>query len=353
MKKKWFNLSRAEGENKLVVYIYDVIDSFWGQSAKDFVQNVIAHDDISEIELHINSPGGSVFDGFAIYNFLRNHAASVTTYVDGMAASIASVIALAGDKVIVPENAYLMIHSPWMLTQGNASELLKDVEFLDKMTGTIADIYAAKTGMDREEILSLMEAETWMDGKDSLERHFADELIPAIQIAAQYRLTENYSNTPPAVKAMLAARDEADEEAGETPDTPDNTDTPKAPDDAPEPTATQTPTTEEQCRALIQPYLDKFGEQRGLAYFMAGLSLSDALEKYCAELKAEVDAKPPAAPATGCAPVNSDPDGDDAAQGTLWKTYNAITDPGEKTRFWNENKKAMRAEQQALAAVKK
>lgn len=347
MKKKWFNLSRAEGENKLVVYIYDVIDSFWGQSAKDFVQNVIAHDDISEIELHINSPGGSVFDGFAIYNFLRNHAANVTTYVDGMAASIASVIALAGDKVIVPENAYLMIHSPWMLTQGNASELLKDVEFLDKMTGTIADIYAAKTGMDREEILSLMEAETWMDGKDSLERHFADELIPAIQIAAQYRLTENYSNTPPAVKAMLAALDEAGEETGDTETPPEE----PATKSAPEPK--DTPPTEEQCRAMLKPYLDKFGEQRGLAYFMAGLSLSDALEKYCAELKAEVDAKPPAAPATGCAPVNSDPDGDDAAQGTLWKTYNAITDPGEKTRFWNENKKAMRAEQQALAAVKK
>jgi ATP-dependent Clp endopeptidase proteolytic subunit ClpP len=350
--KKWFNLVRKEGENKLIVNIYDVIDSFWGQSAKDFVTDISAHSGIDEIHVHINSPGGSVFDGLAIFNFLRAHAASVTTYVDGLAASIASIIALAGEKLVMPENAYLMIHEPWTYTSGNASELLKDVELLTKLTDSLANIYSERCGKDVEEIKTLMAAETWQTGKEAKEYGFATETTAPEKIAAKYRMTDNFRNVPEAVKAMLEKK----------PEEPEKQEVP-APPEANEP---ETPDIQAECVKLFAAYHEAFGTEKASEYVLAGLDMAAAKERFTAHLKSENDRLKseaeeraangrslPLSGVSGHAALPPDPAGDEATAGTLWKQYNAITDPGEKTRFWNEHTEELRAEQHELSALKK
>lgn len=109
--KSWFRM-QAGGQGEADIYIYDEI-GFWGVTAKQFISDMNALGDITHINLHINSPGGDVFEGIAIFNALKNHGAAITVYVDGVAASMASLIAMAGDTVIMPENAFMMIHKPW------------------------------------------------------------------------------------------------------------------------------------------------------------------------------------------------------------------------------------------------
>ena len=122
MSKTWFDISRKHGGNRAVNHIFDEIRLF-GVSAKDFAEKLTDIGAVREIELYINSPGGAVFDGLAIYNMLQRHPAEVTVFVDGLAASIASVVAMSGDTVIMPQNALLMMHRPMGLTAGPGNKL--------------------------------------------------------------------------------------------------------------------------------------------------------------------------------------------------------------------------------------
>ncbi len=112
MKKEPWLRMQAGGQGEADIYIYDEI-GFWGVTAKQFVSDMNALGDITHINLHINSPGGDVFEGIAIFSALKNHGAAITVYVDGVAASMASLIVMAGDTVIMPENAFMMIDKPW------------------------------------------------------------------------------------------------------------------------------------------------------------------------------------------------------------------------------------------------
>lgn len=183
--KQWFEIINKADKSE--IWIYEQIgEDFWsggGVTAKGF-QKELANIKSSQIDLHINSPGGEVFDGLTIYNLIKQHPANVTTYIDGIAASIASVIALAGDKVIMAENALYMMHNPYGALCGNADELRKMADTLDKVSGSISMAYQGKSGKPDDEIKALMDAETWMTADEAQEMGFCDEIVEQMDMAA-------------------------------------------------------------------------------------------------------------------------------------------------------------------------
>ncbi|QOX78739.1 phage major capsid protein [Trichlorobacter lovleyi] len=185
--KKFYSIKAMAETDTAEIFIYEQIGEDWwtgeGVTAKNFCKEVAALN-VRQIDLHINSPGGSVFDGQAIYNALKRHPACVTTYVDGIAASIASVIALAGDTVIMAPNSLYMIHNPWGLAQGSADEMRKYADLLDKVRDTIVSVYREKCGLSDEGIIALMDAETWMSAEEAQAFGFVDEIGTELKLAA-------------------------------------------------------------------------------------------------------------------------------------------------------------------------
>lgn len=171
------------------VYIYDYVGMF-GVEAEPLVRE-IANLTVPTIHVRINSPGGDVFDGLAIHNALKQHAARVVVHVDGLAASIASVIAMAGDEVRMSEGAFLMIHNAWLVAIGDAAELRKTADIAEQVNGSLVKAYAAKSGLAEAELLALMDEETWLDADQAVEKGFADvsEAPAAAAPAARYDLS--------------------------------------------------------------------------------------------------------------------------------------------------------------------
>ncbi|MDR1875729.1 MAG: Clp protease ClpP [Synergistaceae bacterium] len=181
----------AKNEAEAEIMLFDDIGQWWGKSAKDFVKEIKDLGDITKITLRINSGGGDVFEAQAMYSYLRTHRAHKTVRIDGLAASAASVLAMAGDKIIMPSNALMMIHNPSTVVWGEAEEMRKVAGFLDKVRDAISAVYRAKTGLSEEKIRSMMDDETWMDADEALSLGFCDETDEAIEIAACARsLTE-------------------------------------------------------------------------------------------------------------------------------------------------------------------
>ncbi|HII3673171.1 TPA: ClpP-like prohead protease/major capsid protein fusion protein [Yersinia enterocolitica] len=202
--KGWFSI-QAKAGGTASISIYDEI-GFYGVSAKQFAEELTALGRLSHIELHIHSPGGDVFEGIAIYNLLKNHPARITVIVDGIAASMASFIAMVGDVVRMPENAMMMIHRPWGIQGGDAAEMRRYADLLDKVEETLIPAYASKTGKTPEELAAMLESETWMNGTECLKHGFADELIAPIQAMARIesKCIEDM-NMPEALKNMIMA----------------------------------------------------------------------------------------------------------------------------------------------------
>ncbi|WP_081876060.1 ClpP-like prohead protease/major capsid protein fusion protein [Pantoea sp. NGS-ED-1003] len=197
----------TRGETEAEIYIYDEI-GFQGVSAKQFISDLLALGEIKHINLHINSPGGSIFEGIAIFNALKYHPAAITVHVDGVAASMASVIAMVGNPVIMPANSFMMIHKPWAVAGGDADDMRDFAELLDKTEAVLIPAYAAKTGLAHEVIAGMLKEETWMDGTQCVSLGFADQLVPAVQAMARIdskrigeyeKMPENLRNmiTPP------------------------------------------------------------------------------------------------------------------------------------------------------------
>ena len=162
--------------------LYDPVDSFgapFGVSAKEFSQALAdLPDDVSTIELHVNSPGGEVFDGLAILNQLRQHPATVNVVVDGLAASVASVIAMAGDRVEMAPNSQMMVHDASGLVIGNAKDMADFAATLDKISQNIASVYADRTGGSADDWRTVMQAETWYTADEAVEAGLADRVTP-------------------------------------------------------------------------------------------------------------------------------------------------------------------------------
>ena len=202
--QSWYSI-KAKANDTAEISIYDEI-GFWGVSAASFAQDLKScGNNLKQINLHIHSPGGDVFDGIAIYNLLKNHPANVTVYIDGLAASMASVIAMAGNEVIMPENAMMMIHKPWGIQGGDAEDMRKYADLLDKVENTLIPAYATKTGKTPEELAEMLSAETWLNGKECVEQGFADKLAePLVAMASiKSRKLEDFENMPKAMKDML------------------------------------------------------------------------------------------------------------------------------------------------------
>ena len=189
----WYAIrARATGAE---VAIYDEIGAY-GVSAKGFLTELGALPEGTPVDLRLNSPGGSVFDAVAIHNALKRHEGNVTVWIDGIAASAASYVAMAGDEIVMPENAFLMIHDPSGLVMGTAGDMRAMAEALEKVKGALVQGYAAKSGRTPEEVSALMSAETWLDAADALAQGFADRLIEPVRIAARFDIGR-FRNAPP------------------------------------------------------------------------------------------------------------------------------------------------------------
>ena len=209
MKRFWD--IKAAGDKAGEVLIYgDIVSYKWDDTdvtAAGFSEDLKALGDVDTLNIYINSYGGSVFQGQAIYSIIKRHPAQKNVYIDGIAASIASLIAMAGDTIYMPENAMLMVHNPWSFAMGNAADLRKEAEALDRILEAMIPAYMAKLGnkTDEETLRGLLDAETWLTAKDALSYGFIDEITAeqAAAASASPEVIERYKNMPDAAKALL------------------------------------------------------------------------------------------------------------------------------------------------------
>lgn len=196
----WFEVKAAAGQTRAQVYIFGVIvDYKWDEddvTAKEFIDAIKP---LGDFDLRINSPGGSVWAGNAIYNAIRRHPGAVDVYIEGVAASIASVVAMAGRRVHMPANAMMMIHDPWSYAVGSATDLRKAADMLDKAKTGLVAAYQQKTELATDKIEELMSDETWFTAAEAVELGFADDIAEPVQMAAHHDLTR-YRNVPRALK---------------------------------------------------------------------------------------------------------------------------------------------------------
>lgn len=181
----------------------EIVTDEWDDSdtsASGFRDALQSVGDVKTINLHINSPGGSVFEGIAIYNMLKQHQATINVYVDGLAASIASVVAMAGNRIYMPQNAMLMIHNPWTMAIGNATELRKQADYLDQIAKSSITTYLSKAGdkLDEETLKQMMDEETWLTAEEALEYGLADNVMEPNKMAASIsdKYKARYHNVP-------------------------------------------------------------------------------------------------------------------------------------------------------------
>ena len=184
--QRWDAGIQAAADEDRTISVMDVIGQDWwtgeGVTAKR-IAGALRSLGKGPVTVNVNSPGGDMFEGLAIYNLLREHPGEVTVKVLGLAASAASIIAMAGDEVQVPRAGFLMIHNAWVYTAGNRNELRAVAEQLEPFDTTMADIYAVRTGDNIEDMAALMDAETWIGGSDAVARGFADALLPSDQVS--------------------------------------------------------------------------------------------------------------------------------------------------------------------------
>ena len=186
--KKYFQINKKT-DKKGEIFIYgDIVSEEWFANevtAPGFKKQLDELGNVSEIEVHINSSGGNVFEGHAIYNMLKMHKAKINIYIDALAASIASVIAMSGDTIFMHKNSFLMIHNSWIMTVGNAKELRDTADLLDKTDEASNQAYLDRAlNISEEELKELLDAETWLTASEALEKGFIDEILEPNEIAA-------------------------------------------------------------------------------------------------------------------------------------------------------------------------
>ncbi|HWG77817.1 MAG TPA: head maturation protease, ClpP-related [Steroidobacteraceae bacterium] len=170
-----YEVRHQAGSESATVYLYDMIDPDFGIGADQFVKDLNAIS-APRIDLHINSPGGDVFDGRAIASAIAAHPSNVVAHIDGLAASAASTVAMAADEVEMAPGSFLMIHRAWTLAFGNAEDLQETAALLEKIDGSLAADYVAQTGNSLEQVTDWMNAETWFTADEALANGFADRI---------------------------------------------------------------------------------------------------------------------------------------------------------------------------------
>ncbi len=218
----FFNVIELPNNEARIDIYGEVVPDDWrasdvDTSAVSFRNAIKDLGEVDTLNVHINSPGGSVYDGVAIFNMLRQHKASVTVHIDGLAASIASVIAMSGDKVVMPSNSMMMIHNAMSVSIGNANEMRKMADDLEKINESVINSYIAKNPeLDREYLKALMDDETWLTASEAYELGLVDVIDEPVAAVASIdkEQVNRFKNVPKMLKEMV-----------ETPkDTKENTD---------------------------------------------------------------------------------------------------------------------------------
>lgn len=193
--RTWYNLKASD--EKTTICIFDAIGEF-GVGAKSFM-NDLRGVTTPAIDLEINSPGGDVFAGLTIYNGLRQSGKTVNVKIMGLAASAASLVAMAGDTIEMPANTFMMVHNPWSISMGDSEDMRATADMLDKIGASLAATYATRTGKTEDEIKAMLDAETWMTAQEAVDAGFATKVTDAVQANASY----DPDRIPAHVKAVL------------------------------------------------------------------------------------------------------------------------------------------------------
>lgn len=277
-----FKFVAATADQPSVLSIYDEI-GFWGVQAKDFISD-LAKVSTKVLNVEISSPGGDVFAALAIYNALKGSGKEIVVKVMGVAASAASLVAMAGDKIIMPKNTFMMIHNPWSFAVGNADELRDTAATLDKIGAALLAIYAARTGMSEDEIKPLLAKDTWMTADEALASGFATEVVADVTAKASFDMAR--ADLPTAVRAVFAAAQGAPQPE------PD-----PAPEPTPAPVVENTPLTEQIVAAARLAGLDAHASTFALscttlAEAQARMSAAREIVALCAVAKRPDEAAP-------------------------------------------------------------
>jgi ATP-dependent protease ClpP protease subunit len=198
---RFFNAAKADKTLTLTMYSAIGEDFFGGGITPQMVTEAL-DGNYSDITLRLNSPGGDAFAGVAIYNILRGCGKPVNVVVDGMAASAASLIAMAGDSITMNSGSVLMIHNAMGMTAGDSNDMLKMADTLTKVTDSIADIYVARTGTAKEDVLAMMDTETWMNAEEAVTNKFATAIGSGSAVKNSFDLSA-FKNTPIELKAEV------------------------------------------------------------------------------------------------------------------------------------------------------
>ena len=199
---RWYDFKNEASRGIVDVYIFDEIGNF-GVSAQSFIEEIKSHKG-SPMNIHVNCVGGDVFEGMAIYNVIKKRSAKTTVYIEGIAASMGSVIALAADRVIMAENSLFMIHNAWGGATGEARDMMKTAKLLEKISGEIADIYTKKTGMPYDKVKDMMDEETWLSAEEAYDLGFVDSISDAIKVAAKYDVSKFKNITSEEISSKLS-----------------------------------------------------------------------------------------------------------------------------------------------------
>ncbi len=360
MSRTWFTIRNAADAPAAEISIHDEIGA-WGISAKDFLGQLKNIPAGRPLNLSLHSPGGEVFDGLAIYHALKSRG-NVNVRIEGLAASMASVIAMAGTRIEMPRNAYFMIHNPSGFAMGDAGDMRQLADLLDKLKGSLIAAYRERTKKSDEDLTAMMDAETWLTGEEAVAQGFADELTDAVALSASAfkgsRLTASLAHRPAALFDTPA------------PSTAHATSTQLTPSEMKALLAlakkigialADNATEDEICNAIEawQPpaknVVIDFEDADVKAAFAARITDATAAEKAkitalegeLANLKALIT-NGAAAAAGGSAPiVNAQP----KQQLTIAEQYAAITDSAERTRFFNKHRQELRKPSNFFAAA--
>jgi ATP-dependent Clp protease, protease subunit len=197
----------AKGKGEADIFIYEDVGDSWfgGVSARQFTSDLRGLGDVDTLNVRINSYGGDVFDGLAIYRNLADHKARVIVHVDGIAASIASVIAMAGDEIRIAEAGEIMIHDAWGVAIGPAAEMRAMADRLEAVSASIADVYVARTGNAKDQVQAWMLAETTFQSADAQKYGFATTVVPNVRAAARVGLPTMHWRRAAASQASVDA----------------------------------------------------------------------------------------------------------------------------------------------------
>jgi ATP-dependent protease ClpP protease subunit len=244
MSKSWYSIKAlASGDYK--VAIHEEIGA-WGVTAASFMREWAEIPARASVTLSIQSPGGDVSEGLAIYNTIQRHEGFVIARIEGLAASMASVIAMAADEIVMPANSYMMIHNPWTVAAGDAESLRDVADVLDRLQSSIVSIYAGRTGKADDEVRALMAKDKWMDARECLALGFCHAIEEPLAVAATFDASRFFMQAP-----NLSTEEEdpvIETDAPSVAPAPDETPAPDAPVESPvesEPTPADKPAPDE------------------------------------------------------------------------------------------------------------